>query len=261
MLKKLCFFLFILITINVIGCDSQTPRPKKKAVQISEEVKKALQGTGSIYGVIRFEGDKPELSKIQMDKECKKKHSSTPMDEKLVIGDGNGFANVFLHIKSGLPNGPYPIPESPVVLDQNGCIYTPHVFAIMAGQRLQVLNSDGIMHNVHILTKNNPEENLGMPGDTKETTMIFIQEEAMFMVKCDVHPWMICYASVMSHPYYAVSGKDGKFEIAKLQAGTYEVEVWHEMGEQLQLQPGKLFKVTLQDGEKKEQNLVVSLKK
>jgi uncharacterized protein (DUF2141 family) len=50
----------------------------------------------------------------------------------------------------------------------------------------------------------------------------------MFVIKCDVHPWMQSYMGVFSHPFFAVTGADGKFTIANLPAGTYEVEAWHE---------------------------------
>lgn len=262
MWKNVSLVLFILVSINLIGCPSQdSARLKKKPSLVSEEVKKALQGTGSVFGVVKFEGEKPKLPKIMMDKECKSRHTNIVSDEKLVLGEGNTVANVFIFVKSGLPQGVYPIPEAPVVLNQQGCMYTPHVFGMVAGQQLKVLNSDGILHNVHVLSKANEEQNVGMPGDLKETTLIFTQAEAMFTVKCDVHPWMTCYAGVMAHPYFAVSGADGKFAIEKLQPGTYEIEIWHEMGEQIELQPGKSITVTLAEGEKKELKFAVSLKK
>jgi len=113
-------------------------------------------------------------------------------------------------------------------MDQVGCQYVPHVMGIMVGQTFKVLNSDGILHNVHALPKVNSQFNMAMPPARKEATATFGKEEGMFTVKCDVHPWMQSYIGVFSHPFFAVTKPDGKFSLANLDAGTYEIEAWHE---------------------------------
>jgi plastocyanin len=139
------------------------------------------------------------------------------------------MANVLVRVVSGLPAGKtYPAPTAPVTMDQHGCQYKPHVMGIMVGQPFKVLNSDGILHNVHALPKVNATFNMAMPPTRKEASATFGKEEGMFVIKCDVHPWMQSYMGVFSHPFFAVTGEDGKFTIANLPAGTYEVEAWHE---------------------------------
>jgi len=115
-----------------------------------------------------------------------------------------------------------------VVLDQNGCQYKPHVMAIMVGQPYKILNSDGILHNVHALPKINAAFNRPMPATVKEATVKFDKAEDVFNIKCDVHPWMTAYIGAFAHPFYAVTGPDGKFTISGLDAGTYEITAWHE---------------------------------
>jgi hypothetical protein len=120
-----------------------------------------------------------------------------------------------------------------VVLDQDGCVYKPHVMGIMVGQPYRILNSDGILHNVHTLPKINPTFNRGQPATVEEMTTTFSKPEAMFQVKCDVHPWMSAYVGVFTHPFFSVTGTDGRFTISGLPAGTYEITAWHErLGEQ-----------------------------
>jgi len=139
------------------------------------------------------------------------------------------MGNVLVRVVKGLAAGKtWPAPKEPVVMDQVGCQYVPHVMGIMVGQPFKVLNSDGILHNVHALPKVNRQFNMAMPPARKEATETFGKEEGMFTVKCDVHPWMQSYMGVFSHPFFAVTKPDGKFSLANLDAGTYEIEAWHE---------------------------------
>ena len=90
----------------------------------------------------------------------------------------------------------------------------PHVLGVMVGQTLKLKNSDGLLHNVHALPKVNTPFNMAMPANRTEADTKFGKEEGMFLVKCDVHPWMTAYVGVFANPFFAVTGKDGKFSIA-----------------------------------------------
>ncbi len=184
----------------------------------------------TITGTIIYDGEVPQFKEIKMDADpiCLSKHTDAVFPETLVVGEGKTMANVFVRVKSGLAAKTYPVPATPVTLDQHGCHYRPHVFGIMVGQELKILNPDGTLHNVHALSKVNPEFNLAMPQFRKEVSKTFEKEEFMFPFKCDVHPWMESWCAVMTHPFFAVTEKDGKFSIAGLDAGTYEIEAWHE---------------------------------
>jgi plastocyanin len=160
---------------------------------------------------------------------CKAQHATDPASESLVLNPDGTLRNVFVHVKTGLPEGQrYAAPTEPVVLDQVGCQYRPHVFGIMVGQPLKILNSDGTLHNVHSLAKNTRPFNVGMPNKGQQITKSFTGEEVMVRIRCDVHPWMECWAGVMPHPFFAVSGDGGAFELKDLPAGTYTIEAWHE---------------------------------
>ncbi len=184
----------------------------------------------SITGVVRYEGEAPKFKEIKMDADpiCLAKHAEAVYPQTLVLGSDKSMGNVFVHVISGFPKKDYPVPAEPVVIDQHGCMYNPHIFGVMVGQPVKIMNPDGTLHNVHALCKNNQEFNLAMPQFRKETTKVFDKEEFMFAIKCDVHPWMLAWAAVMSHPYFSATKEDGKFAIHDLPAGTYEVEAWHE---------------------------------
>ena len=185
----------------------------------------------SITGTVTFAGTAPVLKPLAMDADpaCAKKHSAPVPSERLVLGNGSTMGNVLVYVSKGLPTGKtWPAPTTPVVLDQNGCQYKPHMQGIMVGQAYRILNSDGILHNVHSLPKINTSFNKPMPPTLKETTTTFTKPEPIFQIKCDVHPWMTAYIGVFTHPFFSATGTDGKFTISGLDAGTYEITAWHE---------------------------------
>ncbi len=99
---------------------------------------------------------------------------------------------------------------------------------VAVGQTYKILNSDGVLHNVHALPKINPGFNRPMPPNLKEATAKFDKAEPMFQIKCDVHPWMSAYVGAFNHPFFSVTGTDGKFTISGLDPGTYEITAWQE---------------------------------
>ena len=185
----------------------------------------------TVTGTVTFDGKAPTLKPLAMDADpaCAKKHTSPQPNEMLVLGSGNTMGNVLVWVSKGLPAGKtWSVPKTPVVIDQNGCIYKPHVMGIMVGQTYKILNSDGVLHNIHTLPKVNPAFNKGMPPTLKEATTVFEKPEEVFHIKCDVHPWMSAYLAVFVHPFFSATGTDGKFTISGLDPGTYEITAWHE---------------------------------
>jgi len=185
----------------------------------------------TITGVVTFDGKAPALKPLTMDADpaCAKKHTAPVPSEMLVLGNGNTMGNIMVYVSKGIPAGKtYPAPKTPVVLDQKGCQYVPHVMGIMVGQAYRILNSDGVLHNLHALPKVNSGFNKPMPATVKETSATFEKPEPVFPIKCDVHPWMQAYIGVYTHPFFSVTGTDGKYTISGLDPGTYEITVWHE---------------------------------
>jgi plastocyanin len=192
----------------------------------------AAFAASTITGVVTFDGKPPTLPPLAMsaDPACNKLHNGQPVpSELLVLGSGNTMGNVMVWVSKGIPAGKkFAVPATPVVLDQHGCQYKPHVMGIMVGQTYKILNSDGVLHNIHTLPKINASYNQAYPATRKEGTTKFDKEEAIFNIKCDVHPWMSAYLGVFSHPYFSATGTDGKFTISGLDPGTYEITAWHE---------------------------------
>src|SRR5260370_389595 len=106
-------------------------------------------------------------------------------------------------------------------------MYSPHIVVMMAGQKLDVKNSDQTTQNIHPIPKNHKEWDKPQPPGTP-LQEVFAREEVTIPVKCNVHPWMKSYIAVFKHPYFAVTSGNGSFEIKNLPPGTYAIEVWHE---------------------------------
>jgi hypothetical protein len=189
----------------------------------------------TITGLVHLSGTPPANEPIDMSSEpnCAQKHSSPPTQETVIANNGM-LKNVFVYVKEGLPPGNYPASPEPVVIDQNGCEYKPHVLGIHTGQDLTIKNSDGLSHNINATPRVNRSFNVSQPRNM-ESRRSFSQKEVMIPVRCDVHGWMEAYIGVLDHPYYAVTGDDGSFRITGLPPGTYTVEAWHEkLGTQTQ---------------------------
>ena len=186
---------------------------------------------GDVKGVAMLDGAAPKNEPIKMnaDPVCVKENTTPQFQETYEVGsDGKSLANVFVYVKDGLGNYVFETPTKPATIDQKSCRYHPHVFGIRVGQPLEIINSDGTLHNIHAMPKINAEFNTGQPIQGMKTMHTFDKKEVMVPFKCDVHGWMNAYAGVMDNPYYAVTGDDGSFELKDLPPGTYTIEAWQE---------------------------------
>ena len=182
-----------------------------------------------ISGKVMFKGTAPKNDPILMDAEpvCQQQYPNGAFKETVLVNDNGTLQNVFVYVKTGLGDLKFPVPKDPVVLDQMGCRYHPHVFGIQAGQDLIIRNSDGILHNIHPKPTINRPFNLGQPKKM-DSTKKFDKAEVMVKIECDVHKWMLGYLGVLDHPYFSVTGTDGAFRLPNLPPGTYTIEAWHE---------------------------------
>ena len=183
---------------------------------------------GSIAGSVVFEGTAPSMDAIDMSSEsvCAAKHASSPMIEEVVVNGNGTLANVFVYVKEGLESLQFPTPGA-VLLDQNGCVYLPHVLGVMAGQDITIKNSDGLLHNINASPAEQRGFNTSQPV-AMETTRAFGTAEVMVPLRCDVHGWMNAYVGVLDHPYHSVSNGSGAFSLSTLPPGDYVIEAWHE---------------------------------
>jgi hypothetical protein len=220
----------LLVAVACGGGDKAAPAGGGDHAAMTTEASGPM-GQGTITGTISFTGKAAANPSIDMAEEpqCKEKYTTKPMQPISVVGPKGGLANVFVYVKSGLPDGAtYTAPTAPVVIDQDGCLYQPRVLGVMANQPLEIHNSDPLLHNIKAKPTANRPFNISQPAAGMKTTRSFSAPEVMVPLECNVHGWMQAYVGVTANPFYAVSGSDGSFSIDKLPAGTYTVEAWHE---------------------------------
>lgn len=185
--------------------------------------------TATVKGTVKFEGAPPTSTRINMssDPSCARQHHTPVLAEDIVVGKDRELQDVVVFVADGLGNRTFDVPAEPAVIEQKGCVYQPHVLALRVNQKLKVINNDPCLHNIHPVPANNREWNKAQaPTSTVEET--FPREEIGIPLKCNVHPWMRSYLAVFKHPYFAVTGKDGSFDLSNLPPGTYTIEAWHE---------------------------------
>jgi plastocyanin len=226
-----------LLLAATAGCGGDS-KPADSTPAPAPDAKKVDEATAArISGKVVFEGTPPTNAAINMssDAACAEGNKGPVTAESIVVDNG-GLQNVFVYIKDGLGNKYlFDMPTEPVKLDQKGCRYTPHVVGVRTTQPLEVSNSDNTLHNVHGMPEANREFNQGQPVIGMKNTATFTTPEVLIRFKCDVHPWMHAYVGVVSHPYFAVSGGGGTFELKTIPPGTYTIEAVHEkLGRQTQ---------------------------
>jgi plastocyanin len=246
-MRNIAAILLALATASAVRGDE----PKKAVLNVGG----TDEPGGTVSGLVRFTGPKPDVGQIAgiLGNAFCKEHCQggvAPKEEKFVFGKNGAddtLQNVLVYVSKGLEGKTFTVPKAPVVLDQVGCVYTPHVVGVMVGQTLEIRNSDATLHNVMTMPRKNKSFNEGMPVKGGKLEKVFSEPEMKVDLRCFMHPWMLAWVHVLPHPYYAVTGEDGRFTIKGLPPGEYEISVLHETS---RLQPtANAIKVVVKAGE------------
>ena len=216
--------------LALAGCGTKQQQPAQEASKSSLPSPTPIDPAtvGEIRGKIFFAGARPRPQRIVMDQDpaCVQKHHGPVFAEDGAVNENGTLANAFVYVKTGAERYTFAPPAEPVVLDQEGCMYKPHVLGIMVGQILKIMSSDDTTHNIHPMPQNNREWNMAQAPGAEPIEQKFLHPEIMIPVKCNQHPWMRAWIGVTSNPFFAVSGDDGAFTIKELPPGNYTLAAW-----------------------------------
>ncbi len=198
--------------------------PTPRAAVVDTEA----SGTGTISGTVTFAGSAPSPVKLDITMDHEVCDREPKFREDLVVApQTGGLKNVVVWLTDMPEQANDTPPSDPATLDQRGCRFIPHVLIVPAGETLTILNSDGILHNIHTRGSVNRQINKAQPGVLKRVKAKFKYPEMIF-VKCDAHKWMSAWIVVAGHSYYALTDEDGSYRLDNVPPGTYSLEFWHE---------------------------------
>lgn len=211
-------------------------------------------GAAVLTGKVLFEGEAPVPKPLNFgaEKQCAMMHADkAPMTEDLIVNPNQTVKWALIYVKTGAPVSA--ASAETLEIGQKGCIFEPHVVVARTGQKVIFKNDDPVLHNVRSESKINRPFNIAQPIQGMTTTKIFEKPEVGIRLRCDVHFWMASFISILDHPFYAVTGDDGSYQIKDLPAGTYTIELWHEkLGTQT-------AEITVADGETKTSDFTLKL--
>lgn len=187
----------------------------------------SVSNGGTISGMVKFEGDVPEMKKLEITKDQAVCAATDKYDETLVVGEGNALKNTIVYLIDISQGKDFDKTAKPEI-DQKGCRFSPHVQIVPVGVRLTMLNNDKVNHNVHIFSSVNKPVNKQQTKNRKKMPLKSVKKaEGPVSVKCDIHGWMSAWIAYVPHPYFAVTNEKGEFTLEDVPAGNYKLGYWH----------------------------------
>ena len=222
-----------LLSISLAGCGgTQSPTNATTNATAGRTGGKPVDATtaGSVTGTILVSGAAPRNKPINMITvpRCAEMHSTPAMTEGFAPGDNGTLQNVVVYLQGDFSAYSFPPARAPAEVDQKGCIYAPHVVAVMTGDPLEITSKDAVSHNINAVSQFHQGWNETQMPAGPPTMRRFAAPEIPITVTCNMHPWMRFYVAVVDHPYFQVTGKDGQFALRNVPPGTYTLTAWHE---------------------------------
>ncbi len=191
-----------------------------------------VEDGGTVRGIVRLSGDALEIEEFEVTKNadfC----GASKRSPRLTVGEGNGVQNAVIFI-DGISEGKEIARDVTPVLDQRDCEYQPHILILPLGERLEIVNSDPILHNVHgYALRDRPRSMFNIAQPTQGARVLIsarrFKSPGLVLATCDAgHAWMSAYIVVARHPYYTLSDANGEFTLDDVPPGSYRLRMWHE---------------------------------
>ena len=193
-------------------------------------------GWGHLRGRFVVDGEPPKPLPITVTKDQEYCGKFNLMDRSLVVNQDNGGIKniiVWLYTRGNEQVKTHPsydeTANATVTLDNQNCMFEPHICVVRTTQKLEIKNSDPVGHNTKADLFANPSFNDNLPAGASITKEFAGPERLPGLVGCNIHPWMNGRLVVKEHPYVAVTDEDGNFVIKNLPEGDWTFQVYHEL--------------------------------
>jgi plastocyanin len=224
------FAVLLAATLFLFGCGTEQG---KGIAESSDKTPAAPAGpVGRIRGVVRLQGDAPVQTFEPVTENQNTCGDRVPLS-RLVVGKDKGVQSAFVYL-DGVKSDEKFRPRQSMLVDQKNCQYAPHTLIVPVGTKIDITNSDAILHNVHGQQIADDESktlfNIAQPVRGQRTTVeSALTTPGIVFLTCEAgHPWMNGYVFVANHPFVSVTGDDGQFVIDAVPVGTYHLKMWHE---------------------------------
>jgi hypothetical protein len=176
-----------------------------------------VAGGGAIKGKVVYNGEIPTRTVVPTKDQqvC----GGVREEPEVKVGAGNGVGDAIVYLKEVEQGKAWPAAAQAPTLENKGCLFGPSLQAIPAG-KLNVLNSDPVLHNTHGFYGKRTAFNIALPNQG-QTIEVNLPRPGQVKVECDAHGWMLGWVYVVANPYYALTAEDGTFEIADVPPGDY----------------------------------------
>jgi len=178
---------------------------------------------GTIQGKVTYNGAvKMRTVLPTKDKEVCGKSRKIPT---VMVGEDGAVQDSVVVLKGIASGKAWPQMERPLI-NNIGCIFEPHVQISKRG-KVDILNSDPVLHNTHGYYGKATAFNVGLPFKDAKVTKI-LKRTGEVRIDCDAHGWMLGWIYVVDNPYFMQTGADGSFVLSDVPPGDYTLVVWQE---------------------------------
>lgn len=197
-------------------------------------------GAGEVRGTILLTSPVPAPEPIKVEEGTKAARAaeecgSLPrVSPKLIVDASGGVRNAVIWLEGSFERTYDGATDAAVIMDQQGCAFSPHVLIVPQGRTLRVRNSDGVIHNVRLF---HDSELLWREWQQPRAAELTRQLDVpgRYVMRCGVHPWMYAWVIAAEHEQYALSDSAGHFTLARVPPGDHRLHVWHEtLGERVE---------------------------
>jgi plastocyanin len=204
---------------------TKAPAGGKAAATPKPAAATAKMGKGVIVATVKFSGKAPEMKVPKKRKEAELCKDKAIVYNAVLVKDGK-LKDVFVGIAPEQVQGEYEA-STTASLDQKDCMYEPRIQGVLAGQAINIKNSDGTLHNVNAGFGTKTLFNTAQPKGAPDLKKEDFDDLGVYKFKCDVHPWMRSFVVVSDNPFYGITAADGTVKIEKVPAGKWKLMAWH----------------------------------